>query len=212
MAFLENQNQTYDAENQALRQAQIVMDERHTAEIIELKHSQLSAVKGTGLQDDDEDHQMLINLVKVKDEEIMQLKRQIGNGSEYLDDSAIRSNASPLRPSKQGSAGRHDGLRPIDLDNSRLEDQLSAMNQETLEEQVKALIKDNYDLKMQCAADADQIENLSRDIGQLRQPYKLQAQQDELRDVKCQVYEVINTCQHMLISQSMDYDQNLEQE
>ena len=86
------------------------------------------------------------------------------------------------------------------------------MNQETLEEQVKALIKDNYDLKMQNAADADHIESLTRDIEQLRQPYKLNQQQNELRDVKCQVYEVINTCQHMLISQSMDYDQSRETE
>lgn len=46
----------------------------------------------------------------------------------------------------------------------------------------------------------------------LKQPYKLQAQQEELRDVKCQVYEVINTCQHMLISQGMDYDQAAETE
>lgn len=42
------------------------------------------------------------------------------------------------------------------------------MNQETLEEQVKALIKDNYDLKMQNAADSEQIDSLSHDIAQLR--------------------------------------------
>jgi len=33
-----------------------------------------------------------------------------------------------------------------------------------------------------------------------------------LRDVKCQVYEVINTCQHLLISQGMDYDNQLDSE
>jgi len=33
-----------------------------------------------------------------------------------------------------------------------------------------------------------------------------------LRDVKCQVYEVINTCQHMLISQGMDYDNQIDTE
>ena len=37
MAFLESQNEGFVAENQALRQAQIEMDQRHTAEIIELK-------------------------------------------------------------------------------------------------------------------------------------------------------------------------------
>ena len=150
MAFLETQNENYVAENQALRQAQIEMEERHTAEIIELKHSQLSAVKNESFrgEQEPEDYQMLINLVKVKDEEIQQLKQQLGNESGFIDESGIRDNASPLRASKQGSAGRHDSLRPVNLDNSRLEDQLNAMNQETLEEQVKALIKDNYDLKM----------------------------------------------------------------
>ena len=33
-----------------------------------------------------------------------------------------------------------------------------------------------------------------------------------MRDVKCQVYEVINTCQHMLISQGMDYDNQIDTE
>ena len=33
-----------------------------------------------------------------------------------------------------------------------------------------------------------------------------------MRDVKCQVYEVINTCQHLLISQGMDYDNQLDSE
>lgn len=50
------------------------MEERHTAEIIEMKQSQLSIVKNNSLGaenvDHDEDHQMLINTVKVKDEEI----------------------------------------------------------------------------------------------------------------------------------------------
>ena len=53
---------------------------------------------------------------------------------------------------------------------------------------------------MQNAADCEEIEALRRELAALRQPFKLKAQQDELRDVKCQVYEVINTCQHMLIS------------
>ena len=163
---------------------------------------------------DIEENQMLVNLVKVKDEEIMQLKRQLGNNSAMNDseNSPTRNNASPLRPRKQGSQGSLNRSINNNTDNSRLEDQLNAMNQETLEEQVKALIKDNYDLKMQNAADADHIESLTRDIAQLRQPYKLNEQQNELRDVKCQVYEVINTCQHMLISQSMDYDQKMENE
>ena len=65
---------------------------------------------------------------------------------------------------------------------------------------------------MQGAADCDEIEQLKSEIGSLRQPYKLTAQQDELRDVKCQIYEVINTCQHQLISQGMDYEQEMDNE
>ena len=63
------------------------MQERHTSEIIELKQTHLSAVKqrsvdendlnreplGDGL--DDAEAQLLRNLVKVKDEEIKQLRR-----------------------------------------------------------------------------------------------------------------------------------------
>ena len=148
---------------------------------------------------------MLINVVKVKDEEIKQLKRQLGVTE--LNASPTRSNASPLRQSRHGSSGKHDGLRPISLDGkSNLEDQLAAMNQDTLEDQVRQLIKENYDLKMQNASDCDEIENLKREIDGIRQPYKLTAQQDELRDVKCKVYEVINTCQHLLISQGLDYE------
>jgi len=50
------------------------------------------------------------------------------------------------------------------------------MNQETLEEQVKALIQDNYDLKMQSAADCEEIDLLRSEVNGLRQPYKLAAQ------------------------------------
>ena len=78
------------------------------------------------------------------------------------------------------------------------------MNNETLEDQVKQLIKDNHELRMQAAADVESIENMQREMQQMRQPFKLGAQQDELRDIKCQVYEIINICQHMLISQGMD--------
>ena len=74
-----------------------------------------------------EENQMLVNLVKVKDEEIMQLKRQMGNNSAMnnSEKSPSRSNnASPLRPRKQGSAGREGSLNRSanNLDNSRLED------------------------------------------------------------------------------------------
>ena len=74
-----------------------------------------------------EENQMLVNLVKVKDEEIMQLKRQMGNNSaiNHSDNSPSRSNnASPLRPRKQGSAGR-DGSQNRsgnNLNSSQLED------------------------------------------------------------------------------------------
>ena len=57
------------------------MEERHTAEIIELKQMQLSSIKNENadpsLGEDKEDHQMLLNLVRVKDEEIRQLKKQL---------------------------------------------------------------------------------------------------------------------------------------
>ena len=45
ITFLEKQSDKYLGENQALRQAQLEMEERHTAEIIELKQSQLSNLK-----------------------------------------------------------------------------------------------------------------------------------------------------------------------
>ena len=68
------------------------MEQRHTAEVIELKKNQLDAVKSqvNNQVDDDferengegevgpDEKQMLANLVKVKDEEIRQLKRQLG--------------------------------------------------------------------------------------------------------------------------------------
>jgi|FrelakmetLWP11LW_1041352.scaffolds.fasta_scaffold138795_1 hypothetical protein len=80
---------------------------------------------------------MLLNLVKLKDEEIKQLKRQLGV-AEFGLDSPARSNSSPLRPSLNSSGNRHDSLRPIVIDDSsRLEDQLQALNNETLEDQVK---------------------------------------------------------------------------
>ena len=61
---------------------------------------------------------MLINTVKVKDEEIKQLKRQLGVEEQLSQSSPIRTNVTPLRPSKQSSAGKHDSLRPITLDKS----------------------------------------------------------------------------------------------
>ena len=68
---------------------------------------------------------MLLNLVKVKDEEIRQLKHQLG-ATDQATESPSRHNASPLRASVKAQP--------------QLEDQLAAMNQETLEEQVKQLI------------------------------------------------------------------------
>lgn len=55
------------------------MEDRHNTEVIELKKSQLSQVKvdeGLLVVDGEaQERQMLVNLVKVKDEEIKQLKR-----------------------------------------------------------------------------------------------------------------------------------------
>ena len=76
VVYLEGQNTNFVNEVHALREAQADMEERHTAEVIQLKQSQLEAVKqtvpefGGGTESNDEDRQMLQNLVKVKDEEI----------------------------------------------------------------------------------------------------------------------------------------------
>ena len=103
----------------ALREAQADMEERHTAEVIELKKSQLDAVKMTvqhqeedGIVDaKDEEHLMLANLVKVKDEEIRQLKRQLGVVELPESDARV----SPLRASA-GSAGGKANSRTMSYD------------------------------------------------------------------------------------------------
>lgn len=77
---------------------------------------------------------------------------------------------------------------------------------------MKQLIRDNHDLRMQAASDVEKIDTLNRELIQMRQPFKLKAQQEELRDVKCQVYDVINMCQHLLISQGMDSDYTIDNE
>ena len=88
---------------------------------MQLSQVQDSMVHDPLLGEDDQDRALLQNLVKIKDEEIKQLKRQLGVSE--LESSPNRSNASPLTPSKQGSLSQHDGLRPINLDQSiRLED------------------------------------------------------------------------------------------
>lgn len=65
---------------------------------------------------------------------------------------------------------------------------------------------------MQSAADFEEIQQLRAEVNGLRQPFKLAAQQEELRDVKCQIYEIISMCQHLLISSGMDYDQQTDAE
>ena len=80
------------------------MDERHIAEVIELKQTQLAAVKNSVSQEEldfqDRDTQMLTNLVKVKDEEIKSLKRQLGVAE--MPENQNRQ-ASPLRVNQQKS-------------------------------------------------------------------------------------------------------------
>ena len=78
------------------------MEDRHNTEVIELKKSQLNQVKedeGLLVVDGDvQERQMLVNLVKVKDEEIKQLKRQLGVVE--LDQGHLemqRTSVSPLR-------------------------------------------------------------------------------------------------------------------
>ena len=71
-------------------------------------------------------------------------------------------------------------------------------------------MKDNCDLKVQAAADFEHIEQLRKEVTDLRQPFKLTEQQEELRDVKCQIYDVINMCQHQLISQDNNLANDLD--
>lgn len=44
IGYLENQNEKYTNENKALREAQVEMEDRHTAEVIELKKLKLKQV------------------------------------------------------------------------------------------------------------------------------------------------------------------------
>ena len=92
--------------------------------------------------------------------------------------------------------------------------QIIAMNQFNLEDQVKTLIKDNYELKMQNAADTEQIQSLESELCHLKQPFKMKSQQEELRDIKCKLYEVINMCQQKLLSDgsALDVDQQQDNE
>ena len=41
---------------------------------------------------------------------------------------------------------------------------------------MRALIKENYDLKMQNATDIERIGNLTSEVSQLRQPFKVTSQ------------------------------------
>ena len=67
--------------------------------------------------DDDNETQMLKNMVKVKDEEIKQLRRQLGVTELEFNGSPARHSASPLRASKSvSSAAKIEGIKPIDLD------------------------------------------------------------------------------------------------
>ena len=69
------------------------------------------------MEDEQSETQMLRNVVKVKDEEIKQLRRQLGVTELEFSGSPARHSASPLRPSKQASSSsKIDGIRPVDLD------------------------------------------------------------------------------------------------
>ena len=172
---MEGQNQNYVNEVHALREAQADQEERHTAEVIELKKTQLDVVKQS-VEDEskpsDDDHNMLLNLVKVKDEEIKQLKRQLGV-AELPENS---DPASPLRASQRQKSPIRTQVPTSKPAAEALEDQLIALNQGSLEEQIKSLIKENYDLKMQNAADIERIGDLASEISQLKQPFKLTSQ------------------------------------
>lgn len=98
----------------------------------------------------------------------------------------IRPNAIPMSPALE------EQLQKINIENTSLEDQL------------KGLIRDNYDLKMQKASDDEEISQMRRQITTLKQPVKLQEQQAELRDAKARLYEQINLCQHLLIKKGLD--------
>ena len=108
------------------------MEERHTAEIIELKSNQLSAVKENVHIEDDEDGEetlMLVNLVKIKDEEITELKNQLEDlRNQQIPEAEVsprRTNVSPVRQNRSASSSKKLSLS---AKSNRLEDQLQAMN------------------------------------------------------------------------------------
>lgn len=60
-----------------------------------------------------------------------------------------------------------------------------------LEEQLKQLIRDNYELKIQNANQSEDVTSLQKQLDQMKQPLKLSQQQEDLRDAKCQAYVTI---------------------
>ena len=130
------------------------MDDRHSAEVAELQRLLAEAQDSFGVpmnpDEDDEfaqaDRQMLVNLVRAKEDEIAALRKEMTPRRQS--EKHVRTNSSPLRPSRSVEK-THEGLKAIDLDGEpKLEDQLEKMNQEALEHKVRQLIKDNYELKM----------------------------------------------------------------
>ena len=93
-------------------------------------------------------------MIKIKDEEITQLKSEIGLLEVNNEaGNSRRDSASPLRHNRSSSGNRNSQSAKSNRNElyskaDNLEDQLQQMNEQTLEDQVKALIKDNYDLKM----------------------------------------------------------------
>ena len=100
VTYLEQQNELYVKENKALREAVVEQEERQKAEIDELKKSQLNRIRPS----EPDELLLLQNLLKVKDEEIRQLKYQLGV-SELGNNSSARDSASPLRPNKLSFSG-----------------------------------------------------------------------------------------------------------
>ena len=171
---------------------------------------------------------MQLNNASLEKDNISPLRKQNSRNNSF------HSSASPLRSSARGSPEKHadSPLKASARGTSdfksqspakgqignlqmspALEEQLQKINIQntSLEEQLKGLIRDNYDLKMQHANDSEEISQMQRQISNLKQPLKLQQQQVELCEVKARLYEVINTCQHLLIKKGLEGLNDVEQ-
>ena len=115
----------------------------------------------------------LEDLLRQKDEEISRLQKSHDAKELPL---LIEAHTSPLRSSQGLSGQGSNEKRKIQHEsNITLEMELQKRSEQnsTLEEQLKQLIKDNYQLKVQHDTDSEEVQQLQKQIATLRQPLKL---------------------------------------